>query len=116
MFANMGWPPKLANIPPCYVFLIQIIYGNCIFGHSLAKLANMVQGKTVGKHTPLKSGGLGHSPVFATAKVSNIYTFRTLTIFMFRNSPNRACSLGLSRILKDTGATAACFTPDYCPI
>ena len=54
MFANIVWPPKLANIPPYYVFLIQIIDGNCIFGHSLAsipqdkKLANIPPSKVVG--------------------------------------------------------------------
>ena len=51
MFVNLVWPPNLANIPPCYVFLIQIIEGNCIFSHSLAKLANMVQDQKVDKHT-----------------------------------------------------------------
>ena len=48
MFADIGWPPKLANIPPCYVFLLQIINRNLRSSHSLAKLANMVQGKKVG--------------------------------------------------------------------
>ena len=63
MFANIVWPPKLANIapciPPCYVFLIQIIDWNFIFSHSLAKVANMRQGRTVGKHSspPLAVGG-----------------------------------------------------------
>ena len=47
MFANIVWPPKLANIPPC--ILIKIIDGNSIFSHSLAKVANMPQGKKVGK-------------------------------------------------------------------
>ena len=45
-------PPKLANILHCCVFLMQVIDGNCIFSHSLAKLANMVQGQKVDKHTP----------------------------------------------------------------
>ena len=45
MLAKIVWPPKLANIPPWFVFLIQIINGNCIFSHLLAKLANMVQDK-----------------------------------------------------------------------
>ena len=57
MFANIVWPPKLANIPSCCVFVIQIIYGNCIFSHSLAKLANMPQGKKVGKHITPSRGG-----------------------------------------------------------
>ena len=52
------WPPQLANIAPCCVFLIQIINGNCIFSHSLAKLANMVQDKKVDKQTPPTRGGL----------------------------------------------------------
>ena len=52
MFVNLVWAPKLANMPPCYVFPIQNIDGNRIFGHSLAKLANMVQNKKVDKHTP----------------------------------------------------------------
>ena len=30
MFANIVWPLKLANIPPCCVFLIQLIVVNCI--------------------------------------------------------------------------------------
>ena len=46
MFANIAWPPKLANIPPCYIFSIQTIDANCTFSNSLAMLANMVQGKT----------------------------------------------------------------------
>ena len=58
MFVNLVWAPKLANMPPCYVFLIQMIDGNCIFSHSLAKLANMVQDKKVDKHTPPSRGGL----------------------------------------------------------
>ena len=58
MFVNFVCPPKLANIPPCYVFLIQIIEGNCIFSNSLAKLANMVQDQKVDKHTPPSRGGL----------------------------------------------------------
>ena len=52
MFANIVCPPKLANILPFYLFLIQVIDGNCMFSHSLAKLANMAQDKKVGKHTP----------------------------------------------------------------
>ena len=58
MFVNLVWSPNLANIPPCYVFLIQIIDGNCIFSHSLAKLANIVQDRKVEKHTPPSRGGL----------------------------------------------------------
>jgi hypothetical protein len=57
MFVNFVWPAKLANIPPCYVFLIQIIEGNCIFNHSLATLANMVQDQNVDKHTPPQPWG-----------------------------------------------------------
>ena len=57
MFVNLLWPPSLANIPPRYVFLIQIIVGNCIFSYSLAKLANMDQDKQVDKHTPPPSRG-----------------------------------------------------------
>ena len=60
MFVNLVWPPKLANIPPCYVYLIyliQIMEGNCVFTHSLAKLANMVQDTKVDKHTPQAVGG-----------------------------------------------------------
>ena len=56
MFFNFVWPQKLANIPACYVFLIQVIEGNCIFSHSLARLANMVQDRTVDKHTPPSRG------------------------------------------------------------
>ena len=52
MFANIVRPPKLANILPCYIFLKQIIDGNCMIGHSLAKLVNIPQDKKVGKHTP----------------------------------------------------------------
>ena len=58
MFVNVVWPPNLANIPPCYVSLIQIIDGNCIFSNSLAKLANMVEDQRVDKHTPPSRGGL----------------------------------------------------------
>ena len=58
MFVNFVWPPQLANIPPCYVFLIQINKGNCILSHSLAKLENMVQDQKVDKHTPPALGGL----------------------------------------------------------
>ena len=46
------------NLSPFYLFLIRVIDGNCIFSNSLALLANIPQGKKVGKHTPLKSGGL----------------------------------------------------------
>ena len=60
MFANIVWPPKLANIPPCYVLSIQNIYGSFIFSHSLAKLANMPQVQKVGKHTPLQIWGAFH--------------------------------------------------------
>ena len=49
--------PKLANIPPYYVLWVQILNGSGIFSHSLAKLANMVQGKKVDKHTPPPSRG-----------------------------------------------------------
>ena len=52
MFANILCLPKLANVPPCYVFLIQIIDGNCILSHSLAKLANLVQDRKVDTHPP----------------------------------------------------------------
>ena len=38
--------------------LTQIIDANCIFSNSLAKLANMVRDRKVGKHTPPSSGGL----------------------------------------------------------
>ena len=58
MFANIVWTPKLANIPHSYVFLIQMIDGNCMFSNSLAKLANMVRDKKVGKPTPSNLGGL----------------------------------------------------------
>ena len=61
MFANIAWPPKLASIPLGHVSLKQIINGNCIFGHSLAKLANMVQDKKVGKHTPSTHPPVGGS-------------------------------------------------------
>ena len=37
--------PKKANIPACYLLWIQLIDGNFIFSHSLAKLSNTVQGK-----------------------------------------------------------------------
>ena len=57
MFANIGWPPKLAIVRPCYVILIQNIDANYIFCHSLVRLGNMAQDKKVGKHTLLKSGG-----------------------------------------------------------
>ena len=57
MFVNFVWPSKLASTPPWYVFLIQTIEGNCICFYSLAKLANIPQGKKVGKHTP-QIGGL----------------------------------------------------------
>ena len=53
MFANIVCPPKTGeHIPFVMYFLIQIIDVYCIFSHSLAKLANMTQGKKVGKHTP----------------------------------------------------------------
>ena len=48
---------KTGKHSPCYVFQIQIIWANCIFSHSLAKLVNIPQGKKIGKHNPLKSGG-----------------------------------------------------------
>ena len=57
MFVNFVWLPNLANIFPCCVILIQIIHGKCIFSHSLAKLAYMVQDKKVDKHTPPAEGG-----------------------------------------------------------
>ena len=52
MFVNFVWPSKLANIAPCYVFWIQIIEGNFIFSNSLAKLANIPQGKKVDTPPP----------------------------------------------------------------
>ena len=57
MFVNFVWAPKLANIPPYYVSLIEIIDGNCIFSNSLAKLANMVPDRKVDKHIPPAVGG-----------------------------------------------------------
>ena len=57
MFANIVWPPKLAIIPPVYVFMMQIIDRNYISGHSLAKLANIPQDNCFGKHTPLQPWG-----------------------------------------------------------
>ena len=62
MFANLVWPPKLTNIPPCCVFSIQVIDGKYIFSYSLAKMANMVQDKKVGKQTPLAVGGFDGNP------------------------------------------------------
>ena len=44
--------PKLANIPSCYVFWIQVIDANCIFSHSSAKLANMAQDKKLANIPP----------------------------------------------------------------
>ena len=61
MLAIIVWPPKLASILPSYVLLLQIIEGSYIFNPSLGKLANMIQDKKVGKHTPLKSGGLTYA-------------------------------------------------------
>ena len=59
MLVDLVWPAKLANIPPCHVFLIQIIEGDCIFSNSLAKLANMVQDQKADKRThPAAVGGL----------------------------------------------------------
>ena len=55
MFANIVWPPKMANIHLYYAFVLRIINGNCMFSHSL-KLANMVQDKKVGKHPPSRVG------------------------------------------------------------
>ena len=49
---------ELANILPCYVLLIRVLDGSCIFSHSLSKLANVPRGKKVGKPYSLKSGGL----------------------------------------------------------
>ena len=49
---------KTGKRSPFFVLLIQFIDGNRMFSHSLAKLANIPQGKKVGKHTPLNSGGL----------------------------------------------------------
>ena len=57
MFANIVLPPKLANIPPCYICSPQTIDGTFIFSYSLAKLANMVQDRKVGKHTPPQPWG-----------------------------------------------------------
>ena len=65
MFINLVWAPKLANIPPCYVFTIQIIDGNYIFSDSLAKFANMVQDRKVDKHTPPSRGGLLSTVVYS---------------------------------------------------
>ena len=73
LFANIVWPSKLANVLPFYVFSAQIIDGNCIFSSSLAKLANMPQGKQIGKHTPPRPppavGGLIRSTLFAYSGV-----------------------------------------------
>ena len=55
MFVNLVWPPKLAT--PCYVYSIQVIDTNCIFSHSSAKLASIVQDKKADKHTPPAVGG-----------------------------------------------------------
>ena len=57
MFVNFVWSPNLANIPPCYVFLIEIIVGNCIYSHLLAKVANMVQDRKFDKHIPAQPWG-----------------------------------------------------------
>ena len=58
----MCGPQNSQTSPPCYVFLIQIIEGNCIFNNSLAKFANMVQDQKVDKHTPPSRGGLTSTP------------------------------------------------------
>ena len=77
MFVNFVWPPKLENIPPCYVFLIQVISGNCIFSHSLAKLPTIVQDRKVDKHTPPAVGGL--YSLYSYLNIEKIYLFITNT-------------------------------------
>ena len=52
MFANIVWPFKLANIPTCYVFLIQMVDGSCLFSNSLAKLANMPKAEKLANIPP----------------------------------------------------------------
>ena len=81
MFANLVWPSKLANIPPCYVFLIQIINGNCIFSHSLAKLANTPQEEKVGKRTPPQIWGASVVPLIFIASVSALFICGTLGLY-----------------------------------
>ena len=57
---------------PCYVLSIQIIGGHYIFSHALAQLVNIPQGKKVGKHIPLKSGGLRQSSMIRRTTASMI--------------------------------------------
>ena len=56
MFASIVWPRKLANISPSYVFLMQIIDGNCIFSNSLAELR--FKTKQLANIPPPSRGGL----------------------------------------------------------
>ena len=63
---QLGVAPKTRKHFLCYVFLKQIIDGNCIFSHSLAKLANMVQYQQVDKHTPPSRGGLALAAMVLT--------------------------------------------------
>ena len=63
-FVSFGCPPKLTNLPPCYVFLIQIMNGNCIFS---SLLANIPPRPKTDKRTPLKSGGLMSLPVLQSS-------------------------------------------------
>ena len=49
--------PQTRQMFPFYVFVILIIRGYCLFSHLLAKLANIRQGKKVGKHSPPKIWG-----------------------------------------------------------
>ena len=55
---QLGVAPKSRKHTFCYVLSTQIIVGNCIFSHSLAKLTNMVQDQKVVKPTPPSRGGL----------------------------------------------------------
>ena len=56
MFANIVWTQELANIPPCYVSLIQIIDGYCFY-QFVGKVGKHGQGQKVGKHNPFSLGG-----------------------------------------------------------
>ena len=53
-FVSFGCSPKLTNVPPCYVFLIQSIDGTCIFS---SLLANFHPWPKTDKRTPPQTWG-----------------------------------------------------------
>ena len=62
MFANLVWPSKLANVHPCYVFVIQIICESYIFSPLLANAPP--QAKSCQTYPPLNLGGLVATDIY----------------------------------------------------